>query len=79
MGLRYCARRTRLVLSGCILAFMATHFRVHPDVSNRDIFDPESRLYDQDFNEVTPEIVQGNDVLVTLTPEQFDLMVASRQ
>lgn len=57
---------------------MATYFRVHPDPANRDIFDADSELYDQGFNEVDAEDVQGNDVLITMTPDQYNTIIASR-
>jgi len=55
------------------------YFRVHPDKSNRDVFDPESKLYDADFNPVEPEVLHSNDVLVTATPEEYNTILASRQ
>lgn len=57
---------------------MAVYFRIHPDKSNRDLFDEESRLYDAEFREVQPEVVRSNDVLVTATPDEFEMMLASR-
>lgn len=56
---------------------MATFFRVHPDKSNRDLFDPESRLYDSNLNEAKPEDVHSNDVLITATPEEWDVIQAA--
>jgi hypothetical protein len=58
---------------------MAVYFRVHPDKSNRDIFDENSQLYDAEFNAVEPESVHSNDVLVTATPEEFETILASRK
>jgi hypothetical protein len=58
---------------------MAVYFRVHPDKSNRDIFDPDSLLYDAEFNEAEPEDVHSNDVLVTATPEEWESIVSSRK
>ena len=58
---------------------MAVYFRVHPDKANRDVFDPDSMLYDAEFNEVEPEVLHSNDVLVTATPEEFNSILASRQ
>lgn len=58
---------------------MATYWRVHPDVSNRDVFDDDSKLYDQEFNEVAPEVLNSNDVLATLTPDQFNAILGARQ
>jgi hypothetical protein len=58
---------------------MAVFFRVHPDKSNRDLFDADSFLYDADFNEAEPEDVHSNDVLVTATPEEFEMMLDSRR
>lgn len=56
---------------------MATFFRVHPDVNNRDIHDPEGKIYDQDFNEVQPDELEGSNVLVVCTPAQFKVMRAT--
>lgn len=58
---------------------MATYWRVHPDTTNRDLFDEAGKLYDQDFNEVQPEVVSSNDVLLTATPDQYNTILASRQ
>lgn len=59
---------------------MAVYFRVHPDKNNnRDVFDPESKLYDADFNEAEPEVLHSNDVLVTVTPEEYATILSSRQ
>jgi len=58
---------------------MSTYFRVHPDKSNRDIFDEDSRLYNADLEEVEPEEVHGNDILVCATPEEFNTILAARQ
>jgi hypothetical protein len=58
---------------------MATFFRVHPDKSNRDIFDEESRLYDADLNPVEPETVHSNDILICATAEEFDTIQSARQ
>jgi hypothetical protein len=58
---------------------MAVYFRVHPDKNNRDIFDEDSLLYDAEFNEAQPEALHSNDVLVTATPEEFEMMLASRK
>lgn len=58
---------------------MATYFRIHPDKSNRDVFDAESKLYDADFNEVQPEVLHSNDVLVSATPEEWNTILSSRQ
>lgn len=58
---------------------MAVYFRVHPDKNNRDVFDPDSELYDADFNEAEPEDLHSNDVLVTATPDEFAAILNSRQ
>lgn len=58
---------------------MAVYFRVHPDKSNRDVFDPDSTLYDAEFNEVEPEVLHSNDVLVTASPEEFASILHSRR
>lgn len=58
---------------------MATYFRVHPDKSNRDIFDEGGRLYDANLDEAQPEDVHGNDILICATPEEFDAILAGRQ
>lgn len=58
---------------------MAVYFRVHPDKSNRDVFDPLSKLYDADFNTAEPEDLHSNDVLVTATPDEFATILSSRQ
>lgn len=58
---------------------MAVYFRVHPDKSNRDIFDEDGKLYDAEFKEAQPEDVHSNDVLVTATPEEFESILASRK
>jgi hypothetical protein len=58
---------------------MAVYFRVHPDKSNRDVFDPDSKLYDAEFNEAQPEDLHSNDVLVTASPEEFETILSSRQ
>lgn len=58
---------------------MAIYFRVHPDKNNRDVFDPESELYDAEFNEAQPEDLHSNDVLVTATPEEFAQILGSRR
>lgn len=58
---------------------MAVYFRVHPDKSNRDVFDTLSELYDADFNEAEPSSLHSNDVLVTCTPEEFATITGSRQ
>jgi hypothetical protein len=58
---------------------MAVYFRVHPDKGNRDVFDPDSKLYDADFNEVEPEELHSNDVLVTASPEEFETIISSRR
>jgi hypothetical protein len=58
---------------------MAVYFRVHPDKSNRDVFDSEGKLYDADFNEVEPEVLHSNDVLVTASPDEFAAILDSRQ
>lgn len=58
---------------------MATYFRVHPDKSNRDIFDEDGKLYDADLEEVEPEVVHGNDILICATPEEFETITAARK
>jgi hypothetical protein len=58
---------------------MAVYFRVHPDKNNRDIFDSDGKLYDADFNEVEPEVLHSNDVLVTASPEEFESILSSRR
>jgi hypothetical protein len=57
---------------------VAVYFRVHPDKSNRDIFDDDSRLFNADFVEVQPDEVHSNDVLITATPDEFETILAAR-
>lgn len=58
---------------------MATYFRVHPDKMNRDIWDDKSRLFDANLEEVEPDVVGGNDILICATPEEWDAILAGRK
>jgi len=63
----------------CRMTAMAVYFRVHPDKTNRDIYDEDSHLFDAEFNEVEPEAVHSNDVLVTATPDEFQAILDGRR
>ena len=51
----------------------------NPDKLNGDASDPEGKLYDAEFGEADPEVLRGDDVLVTCTPEDYAAIMAGRQ